>query len=450
MSKKKHSSQTKNLHSTKSKTHHESETKSQEVYEDAFLGKTVELAPNAFKVYKDNQDHNEKNSLVIREKNKPVVDPKNPIKEDTVEKIVQAEAKIEDVLSSLSGDGKKQVAQEIFKNINEEKAEFDAKIKQSNPKANPETLFDKIYTKEFVKPQRTGFFGSIADVFGSDIVWSSVAFALIAGVILFYFQGLQPAILDNYSTKVKNQGNDLVARYSDQITNYFTLSASVSSGFTYEQGVLCSQMKTYENSASNLEDLSRIQFSTSPDQKLKVVENYSYFYNSEMKDAYNQLFLDYSNSLDKYLEPIQNLRDYVRFLVFRNNLIKTCGEIEAAGSNLDQIKTSCAGFIVQLSQFKEDGIPGFWDKVSKSVDEIESGCSSLTAASKNQFLKSFFVQFDEIIFFNPDFTELNTTLTDLNIELVNQKLPAFRTRINNIQNSKQDLLGSFYLLSFEL
>lgn len=422
------------------------------IYEDPFLGKSVELAPNAYEVYTE-KNAKPTNALVVRKDATTTYDTKNnKISEKEEQKIKLAETKIDDVLSSLGSDGKKQVVDEIFKNINKEKADFDNKIKQTEAKANPETLFDKIYTKEFVKQERTGFFGKILDVLNSDIVWTSVAVSLILGVLLFYFQGLQPALLDNYSTKAKNQSNDLVTRYSNQVSGFFTASNTVAASYTYEQGILCSKMKTYENVSADLETVSNLQFSVFSDQKLKNLDNYSYFYSQEIKDAYTKLYNNYSNKLDSYIQPISDLKDYIRFLQFRNNMIKNCGEIEAAGQTLDKIRPVCAGMLVQFNQFKDGGLPSFWSgsKIETAVNFIESSCNSLAAPNVSAFIKDFFVQFDEIIFYKPDLVPTNEALVNSNQEFAGTNLNTFKKEVSDIVKNKSNLLNSFYILNIEL
>jgi len=430
---------------------HNQKTTEKKSYKDDFLGKTVELAPDAYTVYKEKKEA--PNSLVIRDNNQPTIDPETVSEisnEESNEKIAVAEAKIDDVLSSLSSDGKKQVVDDIFKSINAEKAEFDNKIKQNSNKENPETLFDKIYTKEFVKPPKTGFFGAIADIFGSQLVWSSVAFALILGVILFYFQGLQPAILDNYAVKARNQSNDLATSYSSQVEKFFSTSASILSSYTYQQGILCSQMTTIENVNVEIEKATSLQFSIFPNQKLKKLENYSYFYDNQIKSEYEKLYTSYSSKLDKYIEPSKDLRDYARFLQFRNNLIKSCGEVEVAAQNLDELRVACAGMLVQFSQFKDDGLPSFWSKVEKPVAAIETDCNSLSPATKSNFTKNFFVQFDDVLFFRPEINDINEQLTSTNQELINQQIPDFKKQVNKIVDDKSTITGVFYLLGFEI
>lgn len=424
----------------------ESRTDNNHLYEDPFLGKKVELAQTANSVYNEKKQNVEENKLVVRPQSHPEFYAKPVLPGDDI----KTETNIDDVVSSLSLNGKKKVVTEIFKNINEEKTDFDNKIKQNASEPKPTTLFDKIYTKEFVKSKRPGVFGYITDIFTSDIVWTSVAFALILGVILFYFQGLQPVVLSNYASKVNNQGNDLVTKYTAQVETYFTASNNVLQGYTYEQGVLCSTMKTFDNTAESLDQISRLQFSIFADGKLKTVENYSYFYNQEIKDEYAKLYSQYSTNLDRYQQPIKNLRDYARFLQFRNNLLKACGEIEVADQNLDKIKASCAGLLVQFTQFKEDGLPQFWDKIEKSVTDIETSCATLTKANQNNFIKSFFISFDDVIFYRPDSTDINEELTTINQDFVNQQRVNFKNRIDSIVENKSEIVNSFYFLGFEL
>lgn len=451
MSKKKKQKATKK--SFKKHKHSNRPISNKKPYQDDFLGKSIQLAPSAFEVFSELKEKKE-NQIILRPEQTAVLKPQET--GTKTEKLDIKKTNMDDVIESLSigMGGKKEKIEELFEKINEEKADFDAKIKTTETifakKDDNSMVFDRIYTKEFSKSKRPKtFLGNIIDVLTSEIVWNSVAIAMILGVVLFYFQGLQPVILQNYVNSSQKQVNKVSDKYSTQISGYFTNQTKVSESYTYSPSQLCSNMKLYETGSQDIDNINRLQISLFTDQKLKKLPNYQSFYDSQIQDEYQRYFLKYQSKIDKYNQPTKDLKDHVRFLTYRNNWIKSCILIEKAQDSLTTINQACTDLNTFTTQFLAEGKPTFWSEVEKPVGSILTSCSTVNEGSKKEFTKNFFITFDEFMFYEPDFTVINQELTNANQEFLTTDTQKVRQFMKNLQKDRENFFNSWYLIGFE-
>jgi hypothetical protein len=452
MSKKKKQKATKKVFK-KHKNSNNTPISNKKPYQDDFLGKSIDLAPSAFEVFSELKEKGG-NQIILRPEQSAVLKSKKSLNES--ELIDKKETNMEEVIESLSigMDGKKEKIEQLFEKINEEKAEFDAKIKTTEKiftkKDNNSMMFDRIYTKEFSKNTKPKtFLGSIIDVLTSEIVWNSIAIAMILGVFLFYFQGLQPVILQNYVTSGQKQVNKVADKYSTQISGYFTDQTKISESYTYTPSQLCSNMKLYETGAKDVDDINRLQVSLFTDQKLKKLPNFQSFYDSQIQDEYQRYFLKYQTKIDKYNQPTKDLKDHVRFLSYRNNWIKSCILVEKSQDSIAAINQACTDLNTFTIQLLAEGKPTFWSEVEKPVGSILTSCSTVNEGTKKEFVKNFFITFDEFMFYQPDFTALNQQLTGANQEFLAVDTQRMRQFMKNLQKDREDFFNSWYLMGFE-
>lgn len=419
-------------------------------YQDDFLGKSVDLAPSVYEVFQEKNNSTD-NQIILRPTQVAVLKSKLDQKPET--KKLELQEVIDSFTQESSGD-KKNIAK-IFNEINEEKADFDAKLKTTETifahKDDKSMIFDRIYTKEFKKTNKPKtFFGNLVDILTSELVWNSVAISLVLGVILFYFQGLQPVILQNYIATSQKQVIKLSDRYSGQVSQYFVAQTKISEGYTYSPSQLCSQMKLYETGSQDAEQVNRLQIGLFADQRLKNLPNYQSFYDQDIKDEYQRYFLKYQTKLDRFTQPTKDLRDHVRFLNYRNNWIKNCVNIEKDQNNLATINSACVELKTLNQQFLNDPQPSFWGEIQKPIDSILTRCGEVSQATINNFVKEFFVDFDLIMFYKPDFNQLNIELTELNQDFLATDTQRMRQYMRNLEKERAEFLDSWYLLSFEI
>ena len=133
-------------------------------YQDDFLGKSVDLAPSVYEVFQEKNNSSE-NQIILRPAQTAVLKSKpksqSEIKEIELQEVI-------DSFSQESSGSKKNIAK-IFDEINEEKADFDAKLQTTETifahKDDKSMIFDRIYTKEFSDYY---FEGVIRDCDGHD------------------------------------------------------------------------------------------------------------------------------------------------------------------------------------------------------------------------------------------------------------------------------------------
>lgn len=434
---------------------------SKKVYKDKFLDTSVELAPNAYEVYKD---LSQTNAIVLREKTD--LDLGDDVIEQTKikDKDLQAEyhKKIESVVGVLKSDTEDPTIKEILSKIEEEKNEFDKTIQTnisatSEPKEGPvitekETLFTKIYAREFAESmQPKSIFRSIISVFTSDIVWQAIAGALVIAVALFYFQGLQPTLIRSLGIRTKSQIQDLADRYNEQSKDFFTSQNIILGRFNYQPELLCSQIPLYDQSAIDYENVNRLRIGMFADPKYKKLDNSSNFSDNEITSQYNSLYSNYSIKLKNYQQRADDLLEYTRFLEFKNVWIKACGVVEQNGSNLQLIQETCNNLLNANDTFADDKVKlNFWKDIEPSVNNVVASCQGLNNISLKDFQKSWFISFDKVSQIKPDTISLDQELLTLNDQFINSDVRNTQKNIDTIIENKTSISGQWYVLNFNL
>jgi hypothetical protein len=395
--------------------------------------------PKKTETKKSNQTKNSKQALALRVENTAIIKPK-------VEKAKNPEISVEKIVESLNETQKEELLFDLVKKVKTENKTTEEPILDKNVVNS--SLFDKIYTQEFVEETRSvGFFGSIWQILTSQIVWRFIALGLILGSVLFYIQGLQPALVRNYRVYVDNQIEKINTRYNDQAKTFLTQEASLISSFDYSPDLFCSQIPKYTTTTADTDNLTRLKVGLFPDKTLKTL-NYSYpFSLPDIDGKYNDFYTYYSKQVVKYSDQVTKLQDILNYKAYLNVWLDTCTAVEKAPNDLAALQKQCTTLALASENFVNTK-PFFYDQI-KSYNEKGIGlCGNLSLNNKKTFAADFTSSFASLAGFLPDFTDTNLILKNNAADFSAQKNKTI-SEISGIEKDKTLGTNQFYLLNYK-
>jgi hypothetical protein len=415
--------------------------KTKKAYKDKFLGKEVELSSSAYDVYTDLKKDPGR-MLAIRSE-AAVVPAIKKIDEDIIQQLVNQE------ISKTEGDDT--TPEEIIKKIQEEKSEFDQKIAGENKSSetkdtnkSSENFSDLKHNIYYQEPK------GVMTILSNDLFWYGIALSLVFGVLLFFFQGLQPLILSNYISESKLQTQSLNEDYNASIETYFNAQQDMLTGFqTYSPSLLCTEQETYQNQTQDSTTADQARLSLFSNSDLEVLDTYNNFFLPEADEIYNQYYSSYTSNINTYQQKAEDLLDIPAFLVHRNDWIDTCAKLVEAGNNLSQSQLVCTEFISKVRAFEETEEVFFQEDIQVLLDSAIVNCSDLNAENYLTKTQNWFLDFDSLMFYLIDFSEVNEELVNLNEEfavLYGQTLISF----DEIVDQRTTWSGYWYVMKYEV
>ncbi len=199
-------------------------------------------------------------------------------------------------------------------------------------------------TKNIQKSETTKQLFGLWSVIGSDIVWLGIGVGLILGVILFYFQGLQPLILNNYLSANLAQIDKLQNKFVSQTNTFIQTAQDLQKNFINKSSSLdCTTQDIYKDTEQD--KINNLKPQLLPDQTLSKVEPYNNFYSTELTKMYQNLFSNYENSLSMYPPNLDTLQSTPRYYTYFNTWVKACKAFQGSQGKLSILQTACQEFI---------------------------------------------------------------------------------------------------------
>ena len=293
--------------------------------------------------------------------------------------------------------------------------------------------------------------------FNSDIILPAIAIGCILGAFLFYFQGLQPLILRNYSETASKKVVDLKSRYSEQVSPISSTQNTFDSYFQDYSDKVCSQQELYKNKTADQEKNDRLKLSLVPDSSFKNLSNSGIFYNSEIQTTYQQYFTDYINSLDAWNASVNNLSAIPNFLEFRNLWVSSCQKIEESKGDLATLKDICSNLKTGLLSYEGLKTTQFWDQVSGGVTVSMNKCDEvINLNSKSKLLTNYgqwrlewLTGFDRIVQARPVWNEVNSKINNTSENFLNSATVTIN-KFNSIVQERQQFINLWYILDFKV
>lgn len=238
----------------------------------------------------------------------------------------------------------------------------------------PKFMNSKIYSQDFQKSKKTGIFRSI----NTDIIFAGIAFGLILGAILFYFNGLQPLVLNRYTDQSKIQVTELQNKYNGQTQAFFNLQNGLFQKVkSYNPSDSCGSGQIADLQSLPTNTLDQIKAQALPDPTLVSLDRYGAFYSKKTEDIYDKTYEQYENSLKSYNQFYQEIKNIPSFLDYRNLWINTCLDIVSSGGELTKLQAACQANTDKLADFSNTDKATFWSDLDKELAKSTAKCKEV-------------------------------------------------------------------------
>ncbi|NJK70789.1 MAG: hypothetical protein HC932_00755 [Thermales bacterium] len=109
-------------------------------------------------------------------------------------------------------------------------------------------------------PQKTNI---ISSILGSDIVWFSIAISVLLASVLFYFQVLQPRIINQISLQAQAQSIQISNTFSSQINELAKIQSEILNKNLNSFTEVCNPTQFYNNQDNDQFKIEQLNKKTS-------------------------------------------------------------------------------------------------------------------------------------------------------------------------------------------
>jgi len=290
--------------------------------------------------------------------------------------------------------------------------------------------------------------------FNNDIILPAIAIGCILGVLLFYFQGLQPLILKNYSDTTSKKVIELKERYTNQVGSVSILQSEMDTYFVDFSDKVCSQQETYKTKSEDLEKIDRLKLSLVPDASYKKLPTAGVFYSIEIQDIYQEFFKSYVNSLQEWSKLTDMVGTVPNFLDYRNLWVETCQKIEASNGNTTEVKAACENLISLSKNFENIKNTQFGKQISIGTAQSLDSCNealkikSRIMPNYGKWRLDWLTGYDRIVQARPVWTEMNDSLNKVSENLLSLATNSI-TKINSVVSERRQFVNLWYILDIK-
>jgi len=323
---------------------------------------------------------------------------------------------------------------------------FDFKTTFGKKSPEDKKSFKKIYDKSISNKKRLFSIDT-------DIIWISVAFGCVIGVILFYFQGLQPLILNNYTIEATNQIEDLNIDFREKGKQLISTQNDLYQNSLYNPLIACSQNQNYTEFQSDSEKIAVLENSLNPNAELKNLPDYKFFSETETKNVYTEIYQIYLKNTSQLEEVFQEVEEVPNFLNYRNNWIETC-EIINNPEDIQEVKLTCANLLEETRIYREPE-PRTWNLIENAATDALDGCQEVDTLSNisdeeySRWKIKWNTSYDEVMKVNLKFDDDVETINKMAENFSQTSIEAIN-RIDKIYNDKIKFENLWYLLEINI
>lgn len=220
-------------------------------------------------------------------------------------------------------------------------------------KAQEETQnkFTKTVYNDFKNDKtKEGFMIKLWNFLTKGTLATIIAIALVLGLVLFYFDGLQPLILKEYQVNINNQTIKVLEdsnQKTQALLDFQTDNSKIFEGPSFITE--CEDDLLVDLDSLNLDTLER---SMLPNLSLKEVPKVNIFYHQPSLDRYNQYYTEYQDLSNTYIDYVQSIANYATFLDYRNVWINACNQIYSSDVKFETLLSACKDIISSDTKYK--------------------------------------------------------------------------------------------------
>ena len=367
---------------------------------------------------------------------------KNLLKENEVEVLLDSELdsnNLEDLPSFLNKKNRKKDENEnLYKFFQEQKKSISVdqeKIDRIKEKLTSEQVFQE--------GGKTSFWQSVFATFASDFFWQSIAITMIVALLMFYFQGLQPALIRAYSQQARDGLVNINNSFNQQINIFNDMQNLVYSRFEYDSSLLCKDVSTYNFFLDDSNKLKSQRNSLNPNPNLKKLARVGPFFSQDILNIYSNKYELYQKKSQQILDKSEKLDVFLGFLDYRNSWIKACQNMQENRFSPISREESCQDLSVATQVFAQQNTDGLSADLQQKVQNGLEICFT----ENGNFENDWFIKYDAIMEYSPNFDQLNKEVLLLS-ESLSLELEKAESEIIKVETNKTSILGMFYILDF--
>jgi hypothetical protein len=320
---------------------------------------------------------------------------------------------------------------------------------KSSKKTNKKNLEEK--GQKPTPKEKLSIFTFIKNILLSDILWLSVSFACLLATVLFYFQILQPLILQKYSETAQAKIQESSQRYYVQLDQ---LNKSQQNIIAHTENLFsqtCSEDGKYDQSSKDRKDLENLKNTLVIDPKVKELPNFGIFYDDDIKDSYSKFISIYQNSLTDLQPLIANTKHIIEFVDYKNGWIDHCIAIKNSAGDTKELQAICNNIETNNNNYIKIAPAGIVDGLSKPNASVTSLCSEISLSINDiypqydDFKLKWLAEYDAV-------RELSLVTDSRSTVNIKYKFDSasyiVKTDIENSVQKRQDFANIWYLLSY--
>lgn len=274
---------------------------------------------------------------------------------------------------------------DVLSNSNLPVLHSDFTPKNTSPKQNSKPQVPK---KTNAEPKKHTFFDVIGTILTSDILWFSVAFACLLATILFYFQVLQPLVLQKYIDNAQAQIIESNQKFISQVNQLTTLQQNITNNLRTATGDPCTEEAKYTQSEKDQKNLQGLKDSLSIDSKLNNLPNFYIYSDQETKRIYSSFISDYNTSLNDLKPVVDQTKQSIDLADYKNTWIDSCISINNSKGDIKELQAICQNISNKANFYNKIGSKAIVDLLAKPLEDSNNLCKEILA-SKSVYYSQF-------------------------------------------------------------
>jgi hypothetical protein len=304
-----------------------------------------------------------------------------------------------------------------------------------------------------VAQTKTSLFTLIRDVLTNDFLWVSISLACFLATILFYFQVLQPLVLDKYSEAAQSQSSLAYQNYLTKINDITATKLDIASHISKLSSDQCSEDAKYGQAQSDTKSLQKIKDSLVVDSKFQKIPDFYRFSSQEIKDAYNIFPNQYTKALNDLKPIIDETQDNINLENYKNEWITSCLNIEKSQGKVSELQLICKNLKEKSDIYSKTAPKKVLETIKTPLANLGSTCTEIQASQTTTLPNYFQFKLKWLGDFDTVYTAVvpqQSDITDKTARTFETQVTTNQQKIQKIVTDKSGFENIWYLLNFRI
>jgi hypothetical protein len=295
----------------------------------------------------------------------------------------------------------------------------------------------------------------------SDVFWFSISISILFSSILFYFQVLQPKILNQISIINQNKILKLQETYNNQLNGYINTQTKILNNENIiaekKLNLLSKNTIDCQNPSKNTQyqslqsEVKELKEDLKLDTKIDKSTNYGYFSDDKINQIYTKYTKEYKKLLQSLNQKQTELQEYIDFKELKNQWNTKCIKLEEAVDLNTTIEEICNYKATKENSESQMIAKKEFSKLYLAEQDLCNKWASDIQTTDQKFKLLWSDIFNEIQ--NIDL-ELITKITQNEFESQSQNLKSSglqkNIEIQSYEQSKKGIQSLWYVLDIEI